>query len=116
MWTERRKGVDDNPGGKTSQYRPELDVRLDGRGSGHGDFLCGRSLVPGRPCNSGKRMVLDEADSYKKLEKRPADAGLFIVFEADEQDDYFDPRGILHREGAGRSWAMNNTSNTSGVE
>jgi len=68
-------------------------------------------------------MVLDERDSYKKLEKRPASAGLFIVFRtgqgiiaslllplylsrwcgremdgADEQDDYFYPRGILHRE------------------
>lgn len=34
----------------------------------------------------------------------------------DEQNDYFCPRGILHREGAGRSWAINNTSNSSGVE
>jgi hypothetical protein len=86
-------------------------------------------------------MVLDERDSYKRLEKRPANAGLFIVFHtgreiitglllpfslsrrrgkgvhgADEQDDYFCPRSILHREGAGRSWAINNTSNVSGVE
>jgi hypothetical protein len=38
-----------------------------------------------------------------------------LVFGADEQDDYFCPRSILHREGAGRSWAMNNTSNVSGV-
>jgi hypothetical protein len=51
-------------------------------------------------------MVLDERDSYKKLEKRPAGAGLFISFGADEQGDYFYPRGILHREGAGRSWAI----------
>jgi len=29
----------------------------------------------------------------------------------DEQDDYFCPRSALHREGAGRSWAMYNTSN-----
>jgi len=86
-------------------------------------------------------MVLDERGSYKKLEKRPANAGLFIVFDtgqgiiasvllpldlsrwprrgvagADEQDDYFYPRGILHREGAGRSWAIKNTSNVSEVE
>jgi hypothetical protein len=86
-------------------------------------------------------MVLDERGSYKKLEKRPASAGLFIVFGAgraniirlllpldlsrwrgktmagcDEQDDYLCPWSILHQEGAGRSWAMNNTSNVSGVE
>jgi len=36
-------------------------------------------------------MVLAERDSYKKLEKRPANEGLFIVFGADEQDDYFCP-------------------------
>jgi len=30
--------------------------------------------------------------------------------------DYFYPRGILHREGAGRSWALNNTSNIPEVE
>ena len=51
-------------------------------------------------------MVLDEGDSYKKLEKRPVPAGLFIIFGSDEQDDYFYPRGILHRERAGRSWAV----------
>ena len=85
VWIERRKGVDDNPGGKTSQYMSELDARLDGRGSGHVGFLSGRSLVPGRPCKSGnrKRMVLDETGSYKKLEKRPAGVGLFIIFGAD---------------------------------
>jgi len=61
-------------------------------------------------------MVLDERDSYRTLEKRPQFAGLFIVFGTDEQDDYFCPRGTLHREGAGRSWEMNDTSNISGVE
>ena len=35
---------------------------------------------------------------------------------ADEQNDYFYPRRILHREGAGRSWATKNTSNLCGVE
>ena len=61
-------------------------------------------------------MVVAERGSYKKLEKRPADAGLFVIFGAGEQNDYFHPRGILHREGAGRSWAINNTSNILGVE
>jgi hypothetical protein len=61
-------------------------------------------------------MVLDERDGCKKLEKRPGNAGLFIVFGTDEQDDYLYPRGILHREGAGRSRVMNNTSNIPGVE
>jgi len=51
-------------------------------------------------------MVVDDRGSYRKLEKRPAGIGLFIVFGADEQDDYFYPRGILHRERAGRSWAV----------
>ena len=35
---------------------------------------------------------------------------------AEHQNDYFYPRGILHREGVGRSWAIENTSNISGVE
>ena len=35
---------------------------------------------------------------------------------ADEHDDYSCPWSILHNEGAGRSWVMNNTSNVSGVE
>jgi len=61
-------------------------------------------------------MVLDETDSYNKLEKRPANAGLFISFGAVEQDDYLCPWGILHGEGAGRSWAISNTSNIFGVE
>jgi len=39
-----------------------------------------------------------------------------LFFGADEQDDYFCPRSTLYREGTGRSWAMNNTSNVSGVE
>ncbi len=55
-------------------------------------------------------------EAARKLEKRPANAGLFIVFGADGQDDYFYPRGVLHRESAGRSWAIRNTSNISGVE
>ena len=84
---------------------------------------------------------MDERDSYTNLEKRPAGAGLFISFGAgrgsitrfvllpgfsrrqgkwmagaDEQDDYLCPWSILHREGGGRSWAMNNTPNVSGVE
>jgi len=35
---------------------------------------------------------------------------------ADKQNDYFCPWSILHKEGDGRSWAINNTSNVSGVE
>jgi len=50
-------------------------------------------------------MVLDERGSYKKLEKRPAGAGLFVVSGGGAQYDYFYPRRILHRESAGRSWA-----------
>jgi hypothetical protein len=61
-------------------------------------------------------MVLDERHSCKKLERRPANAGLFIVFGTDEQNDYLCPCSILHQENAGRSWAMNNTSNIYGVE
>jgi len=34
----------------------------------------------------------------------------------DEQDYYLCPWSILHKEGGGRSWAINNTSNLSGVE
>jgi hypothetical protein len=35
---------------------------------------------------------------------------------ADGQDHYRCPCGALHREGDGRSWAINNTPNVSGVE
>jgi hypothetical protein len=35
---------------------------------------------------------------------------------ADEQDYYHDPESILHRECAGRFWAMSNTSNLPGVD
>ena len=91
---------------------------LERKGSGRGEFLSFWPLLRGRPCRSGngRGMVVDERGSYKKLEKRRALAGLFIVFGADEQDDYSCPRSILHREGAGRSWAMNNTSNVYEVE
>jgi hypothetical protein len=51
-------------------------------------------------------MVVDDRGSYRKLEKRPAKMGLFVVLGGGEQDDCFYPRGILHREGAGRSWAI----------
>jgi hypothetical protein len=61
-------------------------------------------------------MVVAERGSYRKLEKRPTGVGLFVVFGLHEQDDYFCPRGILHRGSAGRSWARRNTSNISGVE
>jgi len=61
-------------------------------------------------------MVLDEGGSCKKLGKRPAGVGLFIVSWARATYDYFHPRRILHREGAGRSWAIDNTSNIPGVE
>jgi hypothetical protein len=46
----------------------------------------------------------------------PAGEGNGYVHGADEQDDYSCPPSILHREGAGRSWAINNTSNVLGVE
>jgi hypothetical protein len=61
-------------------------------------------------------MVVHERGSYKKLEKRRAFAGLFIVSGTDEQDDYLCPRSILHREIDGRSWAIRNTSNISEVD
>jgi len=43
-------------------------------------LLSGLALVRGAARASGKRMVVDKRDSYKKLEKRPADAGLFIIY------------------------------------
>jgi hypothetical protein len=61
-------------------------------------------------------MVVAPTRSHEKLEKRPAGNGLFIVLEAGGQHDYFYPRRILQREGAGRSWAVINTSNIPGVE
>jgi len=40
----------------------------------------------------------------------------YWVDEADEQEHYLCPWSILHKEGDGRSWAINNTSNLPGVE
>jgi hypothetical protein len=39
-----------------------------------------------------------------------------MVYHSGEQDNYPCPRNTLHREGDGRSWAMNNTPNLPGVE
>ena len=39
-----------------------------------------------------------------------------LVFGLDAQDDYFYPRGTLHRESTGRSWAIRNASNVSEAE
>jgi hypothetical protein len=61
-------------------------------------------------------MVLAKSLCDDSTEKRPAFTGLFIVFGADEQDDYLCPPSILSSEGAGRWWATNNTSNIPGVE
>jgi len=116
---------------------------LDEGGFGKGELLPKWALVRGRPCKSGnyKNVELDKSGSYKNLGKRPAEAGLFISFGdgrgsitrfvllprlspwqgkgvdgADEQDYYLCPWSILHKEGDGRSWAINNTSNLPGVE
>ena len=40
----------------------------------------------------------------------------YWVDEADEKEHYLCPWSILHKEGDGRSWAINNTSNLPGVE
>jgi len=99
--------------------------------------------MPGRPCKSGhyENMELDESGSYKNLGKRPAGAGLFISFgdgrEASPDSSYclVCPAGkgrgwmgltsrttisaheaFSDKEGDGRSWGINNTSNLSGVE
>ncbi len=39
-----------------------------------------------------------------------------LVFGLNAQDDYIYPRGTLHRESTGRSWAIRNTSNVYEVE
>jgi len=48
--------------------------------------------------------------------QEPVSSLVLAMVGADEQDDYLCPWSILHREGGGRSWAMNNTPNVSGVE
>jgi hypothetical protein len=116
---------------------------LDERGFGKGELLPKWAVVRGRPCKSDncKSGELDESGSRENLERRPANAGLFISFGdggasstrfgllrgfsrwpgkrvagVDEQDDYLCPWSILRKESGGRSWAINNTSNVSGVE
>jgi hypothetical protein len=39
-----------------------------------------------------------------------------LVSGSSKQDDYLHPRGTLHRESTGRSWAIRTTSNASEVE
>ena len=101
----------------------------------------GRLCAGGGVNQAATTMWRHESDNYKNLEKRPAEAGLFIGFGdgggsitpfvflpglsrwpgmgadgADEQDYYLYPWNTLHQEGDGRSWAINNTSNLPGVE
>jgi len=100
-----------------------LAPELDEGGFGKGELLPNWALVRGKPSKSGnyKNVELDESDSYKNLEKRPAGAGLFISFGdgrgsiilsvlllglsrwrgkgvdgADEQDHYLCPWSTLH--------------------
>jgi hypothetical protein len=124
--------TDDNGGDEAAQHRRKSIADIDEGGFGKSEVLPKRAIVGGRRCKS---------HNWKNLEKRPASAGLFIVFGdgrggiagfvvppglsrwpgkgtagADDQNDYLCPCSILHRGGAGRSWAINNTSNVSGVE
>jgi len=48
--------------------------------------------------------------------QEPVSSLVLVMVGADEQDDYLCPWSILRKEGDGRSWAINNTSNISGVE
>ena len=48
--------------------------------------------------------------------QKPASSLVLAMAGADEQDYYLCPCNSLHKEGDGRSWAINNTSNLPGVE
>jgi hypothetical protein len=48
--------------------------------------------------------------------QEPVSSLVLAVDGADEQEYYLCPWSILCKEGDGRSWAINNTSNLSGVE
>ena len=119
-------------------------LESDEGGVGKSELLSDVAVVYGRLCRSDsyKSLELHESDSRKNSGKRPAGAGLFILFGrwsgkydpiylaaafvslppdgrrhgTDGQDHYRCPWSILRREGAGRSWVTRDTSNLPGVE
>ncbi len=119
-------------------------LESDEGGVGKSEVLLDVAIVHGRLCRSGsyKGLELYESGSRKSPEKRPAGAGLFILFGrwsgkydpiylaavfvslpgegrrhgTHEQDHYRCPWSTLHREGAGRSWVTSDTPNLRGVE
>ena len=119
-------------------------LESDEGGLGESELPLGVAIVHGRLCRSGscEFLELHESDSYKNPGKRPAGAGLFILFGrwsgkydpiylaaafvslpgsirqhgTHGQDHYRCSWSTLHREGAGRSWVTRDTPNLPGVE
>lgn len=79
----------------------------------HGKLLCAGDRVTQAMANAW--WCLKEAAT--KSWRRDLDSQVSsLVFGLNAQYDYFYPRGTLHRESTGRSWAVKNTSNVSEVE
>ncbi len=119
-------------------------LESDEGGHGESELLFDVAVVHGRLCRSRsyKFLELHESDSRKNPGKRPAGAGLFILFGrwsgkydpiylaaacvslppdgrrhgTDGQDHYRCSWSTLRREGAGRSWVTRDTLNLPGVE
>ena len=119
-------------------------LESDEGGLGESELPLGVAIVHGRLYRSGSctDLELHESDSRKNSGKRPAGAGLFILFGrwsgkydpiylaaafvslpgsirqhgADGQDHYRCSWSTLRREGAGRSWVTRDIPNPRGVE
>ncbi len=88
---------------------PENESGLQIRASAGSVTGVGRTI-----CDTSNEWCWRNGMKGSKRDLRKPVSSLF--FGADERDDYLCPWSILHREGAGRSWAINNTSNIPGVE
>ena len=91
----------------------EVSAKVNSCGSG-------RSCVGGGVNQATTRMWRCMNQTTTKIWGRdlqkPVSSLVLAMAGADEQDYYLCPCNSLHKEGDGRSWAINNTSNLSGVE
>jgi hypothetical protein len=94
----------------TDRWTGGVPARVD---SYHGDLLCAGERVT--QAMAGAWWWPNEAAT--KSWRRDLDLQVSsLVSGLDTQDDYSYPRGTLHRESTGRSWAASNTSNVYEVE
>ena len=83
-------------------------------------YQSGRLCVGGRVNQATTRMWNLMNQVAMKILRRdlqePVSSLVLAMVGVDDQNDYLCPWSILRKEGGGRSWAINNTSNVSEVE